>query len=99
MTPDIPGSWMGIGLGGTESHAQLEYVEIVDAGAGPSGYSGAVRLNYDPGGLLRNSVIRRSGGCGLILFNGQPWTDDYTDPAFGNSFVDLGGPERCSISP
>ncbi len=99
MTPGIPGSWIGIGLGGAESHAQLEYVEIVDAGAGPSGYSGAVRLNFDPGGLLRNSTIRRSGGCGLILFNGQPWTDDYTDPAFGNSFVDLDGPARCSISP
>jgi hypothetical protein len=98
MTPGIPGSWMGVALGGAESHAQLEYVEIVDAGAGPSGYSGAVRLNVDPGGLLRNSVIRRSGGCGLILFNGQAWTDDYSDPAFGNSFVDLGGPVRCSIS-
>lgn len=99
MTPGIPGSWMGIALGGAESHVQLEYVDIVDAGAGPSGYSGAVRLNVDPGGLLRNSIIRRSGGCGLILFNGQPWTDDYADPAFGNSFVDLGGPVRCSITP
>jgi len=70
-------------------------VEIQDAGAGPGGFGGAVRMWIDPGGVLRNSTIRRSQSCGLILFGGRPWAEDYTDPAFGNAFVDVAGPALC----
>jgi len=100
-TPGVAGSWVGIVLGG-EAEAQLEYVEIRDAGAGPNGYAGAVRMSADPGGVLRNSIIRRSASCGIILFDlfGNPqWTDKYTDPAFGNAFVDVAGPPLCPSFP
>jgi hypothetical protein len=97
VTPGVPGSWMGIELEGPTAGlgTRLERVVIADAGAGTPGYSGALRLWADPGGLLRNSTILRSPSCGLVMFNGQPWTDDYTDPAFGNTFVQVAGPLRC----
>src|SRR6266511_3290376 len=96
-TPGVAGSWVGLVLGG-ETKAQLEYVEIQDAGAGPNGYAGAVRMSADPGGVLRNSIIRRSASCGIALFDlfGNPrWTDNYTDPALGNAFIDVAGPLVC----
>jgi hypothetical protein len=97
VTPGVPGSWMGMEMGAATAGpgTRLEHVIIADAGAGTPGYAGAVRLWSDPGGLLRNSTILRSSTCGLVMFNGQPWTDDYTDPAFGNSFVEVAGPLRC----
>jgi hypothetical protein len=97
VTPGVPGSWLGIELGGATlgPGTRLEHVVIADAGAGSPGYAGAIRLTSDPGGLLRNSTILRSSSCGLVMFNGQPWTDDYTDPAFGNTFVQVAGPLRC----
>jgi len=101
VTPGVAGSWTGIALGG-EARAQLEYVEIRDAGAGPDGYAGALRLSADPGGVLRNSTIRRSASCGIILFDlsGSPqWTDNYADPTFGNAFIDVSGPPLCPPFP
>jgi hypothetical protein len=100
-TPGVPGSWMGIEIESWTGGAgtRLEYVEIADAGAGPGGYAGALRLWADPGGLLRNSTIRRSTSCALILFGGQSWTDDYADPAFGNTFIDVAGPPQCQPLP
>jgi hypothetical protein len=95
VTPGTPGSWMGIELAsGGDASLRLEYVDLADAGAGPAGFSGALRLQVDPGGVLRNSIIRRSPSCGVVLLGGA-WRDDYTAPAFGNTFVDVAGPARC----
>jgi hypothetical protein len=97
VTPGVPGSWMGIELGAATPGpgTRLEHVVIADAGGGPGGYAGAIRLWSDPGGLLRNSTIVRSSSCGFVMFNGSPWTDDYTDPSFGNTFTAVAGPLRC----
>jgi hypothetical protein len=95
VTPNVPGSWMGVEPGTWDSPpTRLEHVEIVDAGAGPNGFSGALRLEADLGGVLRNSTIRRSSSCGIILLGGE-WVDDYANPAFGNTFVDVAGPDLC----
>jgi len=95
VTPGVPGSWMGIELaGGGDASLRLEYVDLGDAGAGPNGFSGALRLQVDPGGVLRNSTIRNSSSCGVVLLGGT-WHDDYTAPRFGNTFVDIAGPARC----
>ena len=95
-TPGVPGSWVGIQLESPGVDAtRLEYVEIDDAGAGDIGSAGALRLWVDPGGVIRHTTIRRSATCGVVLYNGNEWTDDYTDPAFGNVFVDLAGPALC----
>lgn len=95
VTPGVRGSWMGVELAsGGSASLHLEHVDIADAGAGPTGFSGAVRLRSDPGGVLRNSTIRRSLGCGVILLGGT-WQNDYTAPVFGNTFIDVTGPPRC----
>jgi hypothetical protein len=96
VTPGVAGSWMGINLSG-DGTMQLRYVDIADAGWGPIGYYGAVRFAADPGGVLRNSTVRRTLSCGLVVLNGNAWTDDYTAPAFGNVFLDIPGPLRCSL--
>lgn len=99
-TPGVPGSWVGVELGADIGvQTRLDQVEITDAGAGSSGFGGALRLRADPGGVLRNSRIRRSPTCGVILFGGQPWTDDYTDSSFGNEFIDVAGPLLCAPPP
>jgi hypothetical protein len=97
ITPGVPGSWMGIIIGNPPEGAQFDHVIIADAGGGPTGYSGAIRFDVDPGGVLTNSTIVRSSSCALILFNGNSWTDDYTDPLFGNTFMSVAGPLRCQV--
>jgi len=101
VTPGVPGSWIGLQIGTATAGPgnRLEHVIIADAGYGTSGYAGAIRLTADPGGLLRNSTIARSATCGLVLFNGAAWTDDYTDPSFGNTFTAVAGPLRCQPPP
>jgi hypothetical protein len=94
--PGVRGSWFGVALGGGYSGGtRLDYVDLRDAGAGPATFSGALRLAADPGGVLRHSTIRNSGDCAIILFNGLPFTDDYTDPTYGNAFVNNVGPTTC----
>lgn len=97
FTPGVPGSWIGIEVGNAPEGTVLENVVIADAGGGTPGYSGALRFSVDPGGLLTNSTIRRSADCALIIYNGNNWTDDYTSPAFGNTFLDVAGPLRCQV--
>ena len=96
VTPGVPGSWRGFELG-VSSALRLDHVIIADAGAGPLGFAGAIRLGSDPGGVLRNTTIIRSASCGLILGSGETWTDDYTNPAFGNTFADIAGPILCQF--
>jgi hypothetical protein len=31
----------------------------------------------------------------VVLFNGNAWAEDYTNPSFGNSFIEVAGPLRC----
>jgi hypothetical protein len=97
ITPGVAGSWMGIDIGGPPEGAHLDHVIVADAGGGPGGFSGAVRFAADAGGVLTNSTIVRSSSCALILFNGNSWTDDYTAPAFGNTFTSVVGPLRCQV--
>jgi hypothetical protein len=95
-TTDAAGAWIGVELGTlADSRTRLSYVEIRDAGAGDPGFGGGVRMWVDPGGVLRNTTIRRSSTCGVVLFNGSTWAEDYTAPQFGNVFVDVTGPARC----
>jgi hypothetical protein len=93
--PGVPGSWMGVELGtAADERTRLDHVEIHDAGAGDAGGAGAVRLQLDPGGVLRNTRILRSSSCGVMLFAGS-WAEDYTNPVLGNSFAAVTGPPVC----
>lgn len=99
VTPGVAGSWFGfyIGVDNAGPGTRFDHVVIADAGAASPGYGSAIRLGSDPGGLLRNSTIIRSTGCGLLLPSSSSWTDDYTDPAFGNTFTDNVGAARCQM--
>jgi len=98
ITPGVAGSWLGIFIGNPPDGVQLDHVIIADAGGGgPSPYWGAIRLGIDPGGVLTNSTIVRSSSCALVIANGNSWADDYTQPAFGNTFSDIAGPLRCQF--
>jgi hypothetical protein len=98
ITPGVPGSWTGIEIGNPPDGVHLDHVIIADAGGGgPSPYWGAIRLAIDPGGVLTNSTIVRSSSCALVIANGNSWTDDYTQPAFGNTFSAIAGPLRCQF--
>lgn len=91
-----PGWWLGVELGrSADSRTGFEYLEIRDAGAGPPGWGGGVRMWVDPGGVLRNTTVRGSPTCGVVLFNGSSWSEDYTMPSFGNVFADVAGPLLC----
>jgi hypothetical protein len=95
---DAAGAWVGLQVGTqADSRTRLSYVEIRNAGAGDAGFAGAVRMQVDPGGVLRNTTIRRSSTCGVVLFNGNAWAEDYTNPQFGNVFIDVAGPLRCRL--
>jgi len=98
ITPGVPGSWMGIAIGNPPDGVHLDHVIIADAGGGaPAPYAGAIRMGLDPGGVLTNSTIVRSSSCALLIVNGNSWTDDYTQPAFGNTFSSVAGPLRCQL--
>jgi hypothetical protein len=95
---DAAGAWIGLQVGTqADSRTRLSYVEIRNAGAGEAGFAGAVRMQVDPGGVLRNTTIRRSSTCGIVLFNGNTWAEDYTNPSFGNVFIEVAGPLRCRL--
>jgi hypothetical protein len=98
-TPGVPGSWMGVELGtGADIRTRLDHVEIRDAGAGDPGGAAAVRLQRDPGGVLRNTRVVRSASCGVVLFSGR-WVEDYADPSFGNSFTEVAASPLCTLEP
>ncbi len=96
-TPGVAGAWQGIEFGyDIDPTSLISHAEVRDAGAGTPGYFGAIRLWADPGGIVRNTTIRRSSNCGIVMVEGT-WTDDYTDPAYGNAFVDVAGPAVCRV--
>jgi hypothetical protein len=96
IVPGTPGSWTGV-IVSADPRTKFDHVEIRDAGGGDPVWGGGLRIGADLGGVIRNSTIRRSSTCGIILGPAQTWTDDYTAPAFGNSFIDVAGPARCQF--
>ena len=96
-TPGTPGSWYGVELtAAADARTRLDYVQIHDAGFPESGLGGSVRLHGDPGGVLRHTTIVNSPTCGVLLF-GTSYADDYTNPLYGNSFVNVAGLPTCTF--
>lgn len=95
-TPGAAGSWVGVDLSAAaDTNTHLDHVEIRDAGQGYPGTDGALRLHLDPGGVLLNSTILRSATCGIVLYSGNVFKQDYTAPASGNSFVQIADSLTC----
>lgn len=83
-----PGSWTGIVVGYfTEPSTVFDHV-VVDNGGGQYVVEGSFHFYTDLGPVIRNSTIRNSASCGVIIVNQPPWSTDFTAPALGNTFTD-----------
>lgn len=93
-----PGSWNGITFHANASSESLLNGAVVEYGGRANGYSKAnITFFTDLGPVVRNSVIRRSDGCGVVqlAFDGQ-WTTDLTVQALGNQFSDNTFADQCT---
>jgi hypothetical protein len=92
---DTPGSWIGIAVWYYADPSTLfDHVIVADAG-GPYHVLGSFHFYKDIGPVIRNSVIRNSAGCGVIIVNQPTWSTDFTAPALGNTFTDNAGGSVC----
>lgn len=93
---DHPGAWMGVTIGEfADSSTLFEHV-VVEKGGGDDGHvASAIRIVRDLGPIVRNTLMLRSGGCGITRLSGSPWTTDFTNATLGNSFVDNVGGSQC----
>src|SRR2546428_752318 len=92
---DTPGSWTGIVIGPyADSSSVFDHVVVANGGA-PYPVSGAFHFYVDIGAVIRNTVIRHSAGCSVIIVNQPPWSTDFTAPALGNTFESNAGAAQC----
>lgn len=94
-----PGSWTGIKVWyDADSSTVFDHV-IVDNAGGPDPQGGFIQGGFhfyiDIGPIIRNSTIRNSAGCGVLIVNQPPWSTDFTAPALANAFVNNAGGAVC----
>jgi hypothetical protein len=90
-----PGGWTGIVVWfQADSSTVFDHV-IVDNAGTPANVQGGFLFYTDIGPIIRNSTIRNSAGCGVIIVNGPPWSTDFTAPALGNTFSNNVGGAVC----
>jgi hypothetical protein len=93
---DFAGAWMGVYVGDLADPSTLfDHVTVRNAGASDGTYATAFRLARDLGANIRNSLILRSGGCGITRMSGTTWSTDFTAPALANTFQDNAGAPQC----
>jgi len=93
---DFAGAWMGVYVGDlADPSTVFDHVTVRNAGASDGTYATAFRLARDLGGNIRNSLILRSGGCGITRMSGATWSTDFTAPALANTFQDNLGAPQC----
>ena len=93
---EFPGAWMGVSLGPLASAATvLDHVIVDYAGADDGHVATAIRIARDYGEIIRHTLIRRSGGCGITRLSGASWSTDFTAPQLGNTFDSNSGPDQC----
>ena len=72
----------------------FDHVILENGGADDGQYATAFRLAQERGPFIRNTLVRRSAGCGITRLPGS-WTTDFTAPALGNTFQNNAGPDQC----
>jgi len=93
---ETPGAWVGIYVGYYALSSSLfDHVVVDYAGALDPWVAGAFHLYADIGAIIRNSAVRHSAACGIIIEGQPPWTTDLTDPALGNTFENNAGAAQC----
>jgi hypothetical protein len=93
---DYPGSWMGVMVGPyADTTTVFEHVILENGGADDGQFATGFRLTRELGPFIRNTLVRRSAGCGITRVSGSTWATDFTAPALGNTFQDNTGPAQC----
>jgi Big-like domain-containing protein len=89
------GAWMGIVIGTHALNSLLDQVTVDYAGADDGTFATGIRVDKDYGEIIRNTLVRRSGGCGITRVSGTSWTTDFTAPQLGNTFQSNAGQNQC----
>jgi hypothetical protein len=92
---DYPGAWGGISILPHATHSTLFDHVIVENGGGAYPLFANFLFYVDLGPVIRNSIVRGSAGCGVIITGNPPWATDLTEPAFGNTFANNAGGNVC----
>lgn len=92
---DIPGTWTGIVIGYYADSSSLFDHVIVDNAGDLRPVAGAFHFYVDVGPIIRNTLIRHSAGCGVLIVNQPPWSTDFTAPALGNTFENNADAAQC----
>jgi hypothetical protein len=56
---------------------------------------GGIRVSRDLGPIIRNVLVRGSGGCAIRRDGPGIWITDFTAPHLGNRFEGNAGPDQC----
>ena len=92
---DAPGEWGGISIGPAATSSTLFDRAIVENGDGAFPLFGHFLFYVDLGPVIRNTIVRGSAGCGVIITGSPPWATDFTAPALGNTFANNAGGNIC----
>jgi len=77
-------SWGGIVIGShADSATMLDHVTVS---------YGGISVAQDYGPIISHSIITNTGGCAITRGTGT-WVTDFTAPALGNSFQNVGTPQ------
>ena len=90
-----PGSWTAIVVGYRAQPSTVFDHVVVDNAGGSFVVEGSFHFYTDIGPIIRNSTIRNSASCGVIIVNQPPWSTDFTAPALGNTFTNNAGGAVC----
>jgi hypothetical protein len=93
---NFPGAWMGVEVAAqADPSTILDHVIVDYAGADDGQAAAGIRIAQDLGPIVRNTLIRNSGGCGITRLTGAAWSTDYTDPLLANTFQTNTGADQC----
>jgi hypothetical protein len=96
VIPPSPGFWRGLYIGAhADSGTLLDHATVEDAGGFDGVLGAAVHIEQDLGEIVKNTVIRRSAGCGIARASGTTWTTDFTSPQLANQFEETAGAAQC----
>lgn len=92
----FPGAWMGVIIGpNAVASTLLDHVTVDYAGADDGTFATGIRVDKDYGQIIRNTLVRRSGGCGITRVSGTTWTTNFTAAPLGNTFQNNAGANQC----
>jgi hypothetical protein len=93
-----PGSWKGLLFHGSAlPESRLHYAVVAHGGSSTGVGEGNITFVRDLGPVIQQSLIRDSGGCGVVrLLFDDDWATDFRSPHLGNTFRDNAEGPQCT---